>query len=54
MTFYLHEVYFHVKIQLFVTAKSDQDPDPPMVPHRFGSLGPNQKAGSGFGLQKVQ
>jgi hypothetical protein len=30
MTFYLHKVgyIFHVKIQLFVTTKSDQNPDP--------------------------
>jgi hypothetical protein len=31
MTYYLHEVpvpyIIHVKIQLFVTVKSDQDPD---------------------------
>ncbi len=31
--------YFHVKIQLFVTAMSEQDPDPDA--HRFGSLDPD-------------
>jgi hypothetical protein len=31
---------FHVKIQLFVTLKSGQDPD--SDPHWFGSLDPNQ------------
>jgi hypothetical protein len=38
MTYYV--IIFHVKIQLFVTAKSDQDPDP--GPHWFGSLDPVQ------------
>jgi hypothetical protein len=28
MTYYLPKVYFHLKIQLLVTEKSDQDPDP--------------------------
>jgi hypothetical protein len=30
---------FHVKIQIFVPLKSDQDPDPD--PHWFGSLDPD-------------
>jgi hypothetical protein len=30
---------FHVKIQIFVTTKSDQDPDP----HWFGSLDPDPR-----------
>jgi hypothetical protein len=37
MTYYLHRVgtyVFHVKIQLFVTKKYEQDPDP----HWFGSM----------------
>jgi hypothetical protein len=33
---------FHVKILLFVTLKSDQDPDP--GPHWFGSLDPDHPA----------
>jgi hypothetical protein len=28
MTYQLHKVYFRVKIQVFVTVKPDQDPDP--------------------------
>jgi hypothetical protein len=31
------KVYFSCKIQLFVTAKYDQDPDP----HLFGSVDPD-------------
>ncbi len=27
-TYYLHKVYFSFNVWLFVTAKSDQDPDP--------------------------
>jgi hypothetical protein len=34
MTYCLHKVYFHVEIQLFVTAKFEQDPE------WFGSLDP--------------
>jgi hypothetical protein len=43
MTCDLHKVYFYVKIQLILTAKSDQDPDPHgpawirMDPHWFGA-----------------
>ncbi len=37
VSYNLHKNIFQVKIQLFVTAKSDQDPDP-HGPHRFGSL----------------
>jgi hypothetical protein len=36
-TYYLHNVYFYVKNQPFVTAESDNDPDP----HWFGSLDPD-------------
>jgi hypothetical protein len=42
MTYYQHNVYiFLVKIQLLVTAKSEQDSDP----HWFSSLDPNQHWG---------
>jgi hypothetical protein len=39
MTNYLEKYIFHLKIQLFVTAKSDQDLDPD--PHWLGSLDPD-------------
>jgi hypothetical protein len=42
MTYYLHKIYFYVKIRLFVTAKSDQDPTDP----RCG-----KQPGSGFALK---
>ncbi len=31
VTYYLHKVYFHTKIKLNVTAKSDRDPDPHLL-----------------------
>jgi hypothetical protein len=39
MTYYLPKIY--VKIQLFVTAKSDQDPDPDRHLFCFSSLVPD-------------
>jgi hypothetical protein len=44
MTYYLPhlEDNFYVKIQLFVTAKSDREPDRVLTdPHWFGSLDPD-------------
>jgi hypothetical protein len=49
--------FFHVKIQRFVTAKSDQDPDPHesalVCLPGSGSL-PRQKAGSGSALKPIR
>jgi hypothetical protein len=43
MTYYLHKYrgtyIFRIKVQIFVIAKYDQDPDPD--PHWFGSLDPD-------------
>ncbi len=47
MTVYLEKFTFHVKIQHFVTAKSDQDPD--TDPKRSGSK-PMRIQNAGLGI----
>ncbi len=41
MTYYLHKAHYSCKFQFFVTAKSDQDPDPYTDPHEYGHLDPD-------------
>jgi hypothetical protein len=49
MTYYLNYFIFHVKIKLFVTAMSEQDPDPDV--HQFGSLDPDPHRGKNIDLE---